>query len=140
MGSLARSAVCLILSAFFAAAGAAHFIYTSSFVAIMPPAIPAKALVVQATGAMEIGFAIALLIPKWRPWAGWGLATFLLAVLPANVYMALENMSLGGLDGPFWLWGRVFLQFPFIIVILWACRSFNAEPWRLGMRFGWNWD
>ncbi|MEM7728948.1 MAG: hypothetical protein AAF311_06690 [Pseudomonadota bacterium] len=115
-----RTIVCWTLSLFFLAAGYAHFAQTDAFAAIVPPSVPFKRAVVQLTGAMEIIFALGLIVRKWRRHTGWALAAFLLAVLPANVYMALEGMPLGSLDTPVALWGRVALQFPLIALVLWC--------------------
>ncbi|MGB6231563.1 MAG: DoxX family protein, partial [Litorimonas sp.] len=87
--------VCILLAAFFALAGTAHFLLTDQFAAIVPPPLPFKREIVLLTGAMEIAFAVGLLVPRLRRVTGWGLAAFLLAVLPANIHMALEGMPLG---------------------------------------------
>jgi uncharacterized membrane protein len=62
-------------------------------------------------------------VPKWRRVTGWALSAFLLCVLPANIHMALVGMPLGEMSSPVALWGRVFLQFPLIALVLWACGS-----------------
>lgn len=119
-------AACWVLAAFFAAAGLAHFLATDAFAAIVPPPLPAKRFLVQLTGAMELAFAVGLLVPRLRRVTGWALAAFLVAVLPANIYMALESMPLGPSSHPAWLWGRVVLQLPLIIVVLWATAPFGG--------------
>ena len=116
----ARSVVSVALAVFFAASGVAHFTHTDAFAAIVPPPLPFKRGIVLATGVMELGFAVGLLVPKWRRVTGWLLAAYLLAVLPANVFMALEGMPLGALESRAALWGRVALQFPLIGVVLWG--------------------
>lgn len=119
--------VCVLLAPFFLAAGLAHFTQTDAFAAIVPPPLPFKREIVRLTGAMELAFALGLIIPRLRRATGWGLAAFLLAVLPANIYMAMETMPLGSLDSPAALWGRVVLQFPLIMLILWATRATRAS-------------
>ena len=119
----ARGVVCAALAVFFAAAGIAHFTHTDAFAAIVPPPLPFKREIVLATGVMELAFAVGLLVPKWRRVTGWLLAAYLLAVLPANVFMALEGMPLGPLESRAALWGRVAAQFPLIGVVLWGCKS-----------------
>ena len=49
-----RMFVLFLLSAFFFAAGIAHFAATDGFAAIVPPALPFKREIVWVTGAMEI--------------------------------------------------------------------------------------
>jgi uncharacterized membrane protein len=117
-----RTLTCWALALFFLLAGIAHFTQTAAFAAIVPPLLPFKSAIVWITGAMEIGFAILLLCPHLRPRLGWIIAAFLLAVLPANIYMALAGLPLGALDSPLALWTRVALQFPLIALVLWATR------------------
>lgn len=122
-----RTLTCVLLALFFGLAGWAHFAQTEAFAAIVPPPLPFKREIVWLTGAMEWAFAIGLLVPRWRRATGWGLSAYLLAVLPANIYMAMEGMPLGPLDSPAALWGRVLLQFPLIALVLWACGSWRRD-------------
>lgn len=122
-----KTIICWLLAAFFFLAGITHFTQTDSFAAIVPPALPFKHLIVQITGAMELVFAVGLLVPKWRRITGWALSAFLLAVLPANIYMALAGIPFGELSSPTALWVRVFLQFPLIALVLWACGSLRRS-------------
>lgn len=125
---MVRTVTCLSLALFFLLAGIAHFTATEAFAAIVPPPLPFKPAIVRLTGAMEILFALGLAWPRRRRITGWLLAAYLLAVLPANIYMALAGMPLGALEGPLALWGRVLLQFPLIVLILWACGSWPRSP------------
>lgn len=115
-----RPIICWLLALLFLLAGLAHFTATDSFAAIVPPPLPFKHQIVQLTGAMELVFAIGLIIPRWRRLTGWFLSAYLLAVLPANIFMALEGMPLGSMQSPAALWFRVFLQLPLIALVLWA--------------------
>jgi len=128
-----KTFICWLLALFFVFAGVAHFTQTDSFAAIVPPALPFKHLIVQITGAMELAFAVGLLIPKWRRMTGWTLSAFLLAVLPANIYMAIAGIPLGEMaSSPAALWFRVFLQFPLIALVLWACGNLGVMRRRPG--------
>lgn len=116
-----KLALCILFALFFLAAGVSHFTEVDNFAKIVPPFLPFPELIVQVTGAMEIIFAMGLLIPKSRRQTGILLSLFLLAVLPANIYMALADIPFNGNDlTTFQLWFRVFLQFPLIALILWA--------------------
>lgn len=122
-----KTIICWLLAAFFLLAGITHFTQTDSFAAIVPPALPLKHLIVQITGAMELVFAVGLVVPKWRRITGWALSAFLLAVLPANIYMALAGIPFGELSSPTALWVRVFMQFPLIALVLWASGSLRRS-------------
>ena len=116
-----RAVVRIALAAFFAVAGVLHFTMTDAFASIVPPALPYPKLIVQVTGVMELAFAPGLLHPATRRATGWALAAYLLAVLPANIYMAVERIPLGGRElSDAVLWVRVAMQFPLIGVVLWA--------------------
>jgi uncharacterized membrane protein len=54
---------------------------------------------------------VGLLIPRLRRAAGWGLIALLVAVLPANIFMAVAPERIPGLKLPQWsLWVRLPLQ------------------------------
>ena len=113
---------------FFFYAGLMHFVQEESFTAIMPPFIPFPKLIVWTTGLMELVFAILLILPRYRKLAGFLLAPFLLAVLPANIHMAMNNIPFGEMSAtPTTLWLRVALQFPLILLILWVTGNISRS-------------
>ena len=123
-----RRGVQILLAVFFAVAGVLHFRLDDTFARIVPPMLPFPVAIVWITGAMELAFAAALLA-KWRlPLTGLLLSAYLLAVLPANIYMALAQVRLGDTAlSPAALWIRVALQFPLIALVLW---STGTPPFR----------
>lgn len=123
-----KIALCWVLAIFFFAAGILHFVQDDSFAAIVPPILPFPKIIVWITGAIELVLAVGLTLPRYRKAAGMWLAPYLLAVLPANIYMAMNNIPLGEvLVSPLTLWGRVALQFPLIALILWASGNFASH-------------
>jgi len=118
----------ILLAVFFFAAGILHFQLDDAFARILPPMLPLPVGIVWVTGVMELVFAAAL-VAKWRlPLTGMLLSAYLLAVLPANIYMAVAGIPLGDTAlGPAALWTRVALQFPLIALVLW---STGAPPFR----------
>jgi uncharacterized membrane protein len=118
----------ILLAVFFFAAGILHFQLDGAFARIVPPMLPFPVAIVWITGLMELGFAAAL-IAKWRlPTTGLLLSAYLLAVLPANIYMAVAGIPLGDTAlSPAALWTRVALQFPLIALVLWCT---GAPPFR----------
>lgn len=118
----ARRRAAIALAAFFAAAGVLHFVATDAFARIVPPPLPGV-MMVQLTGALELVFAAGLLAARTRRLTGVLLALYCLAVVPANIHMALEGIPVAGVTLPAWLlWLRVALQLPLIALILWATR------------------
>jgi uncharacterized membrane protein len=115
----------LALAAFFSFMGTLHFAIPRSFEAIVPPAIAArKREAVAISGVAEIAGGLAVLHPRTRPLARWGLLALLLAVFPANVHMAVSPEQVKGLDLnriPRWtLWARLPLQ---PLAMLWVWRA-----------------
>ena len=109
------------LSVFFILGGIIHFALITAVAKIVPPFLPFPEGLVAITGIMEFGFAIALWFQVRLRLTGLLLSAYLLAVLPANIYMAIRDMPVGTLQpGPFLLWGRVAMQFPMIALVLWS--------------------
>lgn len=95
---------------FWAVAGAMHFVRPRFYEAIVPPPLQRrKREVVVLSGVAELAGAIAIVPPTTRRYArAWLIAT-LLAVYPANIYMALAPARFHGI--PRWaLWARLPLQ------------------------------
>jgi uncharacterized membrane protein len=74
----------------FFAGGISHFTNTEFFLAIMPPWVPFHLAAVYVSGALEILFAVGILLPATRGWCGWLLIALVIAVTPANVHMWLN--------------------------------------------------
>ena len=77
------------LSAFFIYTGIHHFVNPDFYLSIMPPAFPLHAEAVYISGFFEVVGGVCVLIPRLRKIAGWGLVALLVAVYPANIYMAI---------------------------------------------------
>ena len=84
-----RKLVLIGLAAFFINIGINHFVNPDFYLSIMPPAFPMHAEAVYVSGFFEVLGGICVLIPRLRKIAGWGLVALLVAVYPANIYMAI---------------------------------------------------
>lgn len=84
-----KKLVLLGLSAFFINVGIDHFINPDFYLSIMPPAFPLHLEAVYISGLFEVLGGLGVLIPRFRKFSGWGLIALLIAVYPANIYMAL---------------------------------------------------
>ena len=95
--------------------GSSHFFKTGEMVQMMPDFLPYKIQLVYFTGALDLGFAIALLLPRYAKWTTIALILFFLAILPANIIGSFKKVHLGGMEnGPAYLYFRIPLQFLFI--------------------------
>ena len=73
--------------------GIRHFIDPDFFLAIMPDYLPLHLEAVYLSGFFEILLGGMLLFKKYRKVAGWGLIALLIAVFPANIYLAQNEMA-----------------------------------------------
>ena len=103
----------VVLAVAFIGAGAMHFVATSAYARIMPPMLPDPRLLVQISGVAEVLGGFGLLVPATQRFAAWGLVALLIAVMPANIYMAIDHAAWPKI--PVWaLWARIPLQAPMI--------------------------
>lgn len=108
-------------------AGLNHFRVPALYLAMMPPQLPWPEALVLISGVAEVAGGLGLLIPATRRLAAWGLVALLVAVFPANLYMALHELPLGSYHPPAWaLWARLPLQAVLIAWALWTTRPAAA--------------
>lgn len=108
----------IILALLFLTAGALHSLIPRTYAAIVPPYLPLHLALVYVSGFFEMLGGVGLLFnPPHRRLAAWGLIALLIAVLPANIDMAIRHENFPAI--PLWaLWLRVPMQLP---LIWWAC-------------------
>ncbi len=108
------------------AAGMTHFLATDEFLGQLPTWLPLRVPIVWLSGAIEIGFAVSLVVlVDRRRQVGWGLAVLFVLVFPANLYQAIAGTTSFGLDSPAERWGRLLAQ---PLLIGWALWSTDEEP------------
>ena len=86
--TIAKSILIIISSIFYTIVGIKHFINPEFFLAIVPPYLPYHLELVYISGFFEILFGIMILFPRYRFYGSIGLILLLLAVFPANIYLA----------------------------------------------------
>lgn len=98
------------------AAGVLHFVHEQSFRNIVPKTLPLRRTIVLVSGVFEMIFSILLWVKKGQHITRKLLAFFMIAVFPANVYMAVKKISFRpGKQANSWiLWLRLPLQLPLI--------------------------
>jgi len=112
-----------LLTLFMVAAGANHFINPDPYVGMMPAALPWHLELVWVSGVAEIAGGLGLILPATRRLAAWGLVVMLVAIFPANVNMAVNELPLGNDPVPVWaLWARLPLQAALIAWAFWFTR------------------
>ena len=112
-------AVCMVV------AGVLHFAATEPFIKIVPEVLPYPAAIVYVSGVIEIMLGVMLLFRPLQRLAGWGLVLLFIAVYPANINMAVNQIHLDGIPDSPWF-HAVRLPFQFVL-IAWAYWYTRAE-------------
>ena len=113
----------IALAAMFVFTAVSHFHPRTrpDLIRMVPASLPAPALLVSATGVLELLGAIGLMVPRAVPAAAYGLMALLVAMLPANVHAAREGLMIAGRRAAPLVW-RLPLQV-FWIAALWWVRA-----------------
>ena len=107
-----------VLAGFMTSVGITHFTRPEGFLTIVPPYLPWPLALVYISGFFEVLGGVGLLIPPLRKRAAWGLVALYIAVFPANLNMALNNLPFNGQPvPPLFLWLRLPVQ---LVLIAWA--------------------
>ena len=110
-----------VMGPLYVVAGILHFVVPVLYVQIIPPILPAPLALVYLSGVAEIAVGVGLLIPRTRRYSAWATIALLVAIFPANVYMATSGVIVEGIGGgdpsAAARWGRLPLQG---VLILWA--------------------
>jgi uncharacterized membrane protein len=108
----------IVMGVFYISIGGSHFTNPIWYVQIVPPYLPYKLELVYISGLFEILFGGMLFFKKTRFLAGWGLILLLIAVYPANIYLAQTNGAAMNTT-PLIAWGRLPVQFIFVGLAYW---------------------
>lgn len=108
----------IVMGVFYISIGVSHFTSPIWYVQIVPPYLPYKLELVYISGLFEILFGGMLFFRKTRFLAGWGLILLLIAVYPANIYLAQTNGAAMNTT-PLIAWGRLPVQFIFVGLAYW---------------------
>ena len=79
-----------LMAAAYIAAGINHFVHPQTYMAIMPPWLPAHSVLIFISGVIEVLLGILLFPKTTRRIAAWGVILLLLAVFPANIQMLVN--------------------------------------------------
>lgn len=113
----------------FVLTGVSHFVMPGKFIEMMPPFLPAPVFLIYLSGVFEILGGIGLIVSQTKSSAALGLILLLLAVFPANIYVALNHVQLGGfMNYALYQWFRLPMQLVLIIWVAWCGEIY--ELWR----------
>lgn len=125
----------VILSVSMVWVGVLHFVKPVPFVKIVPDFLPYPLALVYISGFFEILGGVGLLIPPVSQAAAWGLVALYIAVFPANINMAVNNIALENIpQNQLLYWLRLPLQAVLIAWAWWYTRDSNSSaPERAAM-------
>jgi uncharacterized membrane protein len=117
--SRTRRVLLWAMGLFYIGGGIVHLANPGFYLPMMPPYLPYHLALVYLSGLAEIVLGAAVLIPRMRPLAAWGIVLLLIAVFPANLHIAMNNVPLAGAEhgAGVWNWVRLPLQ---AVLIAWA--------------------
>ena len=108
-----------VMGLFYITAGVTHFLNPEWFLQIVPPFLPAPLALVYLSGVAEIVVGVGVLIPQTRHYAALATVALLVAVYPANIYMAVGDV----MGSELVQWGRLPLQAVLVAWALWYTES-----------------
>jgi uncharacterized membrane protein len=126
-----KDAVRIGTAALFLFTATAHFISMKhDLAAMIPPPLTGSLWLIYLTGVLEIAGASGLLIPRFRRAAAICLVLLLIALFPANVYAALNGVTLRGQPATA-IWLRTPMQIIWIAALWWSTiRTLAPSPAR----------
>lgn len=110
-----------VLAVGFIVAGLLHFLRTSTYMRAVPPALGHAEALVYISGVCEIFGGAGVMIARTRKPAGIGLIALLVAVFPANIYMAMHPQLFADIASQATLLWRLPLQFVLVAWVWWCC-------------------
>ena len=98
MKSKLKKFVIYLMSISYIVVGVTHFTNSEFFLNIMPDYLPWHLELVYLSGAFEILLGLLIVFKNTRKLAGWGLIALLIAVFPANIYLAQSDEAQQALE------------------------------------------
>lgn len=115
-----------LMGAFYILSGLNHFVSADAYIAIMPDYLPWHPELVFVSGVAEVALGVAVLIPATRVTAAWGLILLLIAIFPANLYVAVNDLAyVGNEPNTILNWLRLPLQ---LVLLGWAYWYTKSSP------------
>ena len=112
-----------VMGVFYVIAGVMHFVVPETYAGVIPPQFPRPLALAYLSGVAEIALGVGVLFERTRRYAAWGIVALLVAIFPANVYMATEGIVVDA--APAWATGLArlagWLRLPLQgVLIAWA--------------------
>jgi uncharacterized membrane protein len=124
--NFAKHLLRILLGLFMVSAGIGHFNNTESFLAQVPPFLPAPEMIVYVSGVVEILLGLGLiLLFKYKKYVGIALAAFFVIIFPGNISQFLTETSAFGLETDTQRLVRLLFQPVLIFAAIWSTSSWT---------------
>ena len=122
--SIFKTTIIYFMAVSYMLVGTTHFLYPSFFLKIMPPSFPIHLELVYLSGFFECALGFLLFFSNTRKIASWGLIALLIAVFPANIYLAQSEEAQQALEiSSIMAVVRLPFQFLFIGIAFWFTKD-----------------
>jgi len=113
-----------VMGLFYVFGGVLHLVRPDFYRPMMPPYLPAHDFLIWLSGVAELGLGLLVIDPLTRRWAAWGIIALLIAIFPANLHIALNDVPVfGNTEGGGTMnWVRLPFQAVFILWAWWYTR------------------
>lgn len=113
------------MGVFYVVAGVNHFLNADFYLQLMPPYLPWHSELVALSGIAEILCGVGVVIPQTRVMAAWATIALLIAVFPANIHVAMNDVPMVGAEqgGGIANWLRLPFQAVFVAWAWWYTRG-----------------
>jgi uncharacterized membrane protein len=123
-----RAKLRVALAAMFLFAASGRLAAPEGLLQMIPEGLPFRREALYLSGLFEALGGLGLLVPRLRSLAGWGLATLMVVVFPANVNVAINGLQIEGFQGAaIYQWLRLPVQIVLIWLTLWASRPERSD-------------
>lgn len=120
-----------VMGATYVIAGVMHFVAPKAFARAVPPGLPRPRALVYLSGLAEVVLGLGVAIRRTQRASAWGLVALLVAVFPANVYMATDDFVTEDVPDRFAGIARLaaWARLPFQgVLVLWAWWYTSPDP------------
>ena len=109
-----------IMATVYVVAGIMHFMKPAPYLRMVETYLPAPLAMVYISGIAEILCGIGLMIPRTRRIAAFALILLLIAIFPANIYMAVAHDRWP--DIPVWV---LYARLPLQLLLIWLANVYT---------------
>lgn len=123
---IAKHLLRILLGLFMMSAGIGHFNNTESFLAQVPPFLPAPEMIVYISGVVEILLGLGLIVLfRYKEYVGIALAAFFVIIFPGNISQFLTETSAFGLETDTQRLVRLLFQPVLIFAAIWSTSTWT---------------